>query len=364
MHPNLFTRVFTYPASQFVSPNENLATEVIAYFLESWPKFRQKFLSGIGVETDAPKWSIETQRRLYAPDKEDWHGKIPDLQIRSADGKVLVAVEVKIDAGVTYSGEEPQTKFYREYLQHEKQEHHLEQVKLVLLTRWTPGSLMVDEAFPIRFTDIANWLSECIDPANVDDRGQIDRLAGEWVHFLYERRWAMKEITKSHLEAIKPMGELLLRLQDELWAVREAVLSNPIGTWTSCSSRSATNPWRSGLILWERAVAHKADAKALVQFGFFYGDLNGQPALRPVLWFNQNLVYEQTPTDQAAVEAYDYNSFIVQCDDMAAAISGGPSRSSWDAANSQLTAALGKLRLAPPATSKAATTAAPPSEMG
>jgi len=49
---DFFSRIFRQPATHKVLPEENLATEVTAYFLQSHEGFRTRFLQQVGV-TDA-----------------------------------------------------------------------------------------------------------------------------------------------------------------------------------------------------------------------------------------------------------------------------------------------------------------------
>ena len=65
----LFRRIFQRP-----TPEENLATEILAYFLESFEPFRRRLLTHLGVKNPGGEWVVDTQVQLSAPG-ERWHKK-------------------------------------------------------------------------------------------------------------------------------------------------------------------------------------------------------------------------------------------------------------------------------------------------
>lgn len=308
--PNLFERVFKYPASAQVLPNENLATEITAYFLETSQTFRERFLKEAGVKEEHSAWTIETQVRLHAPDKE-WHGKIPDLLIRSKDGTTLVAVEVKIDAGITFGGEQMQTELYQKYLSHEQESGRIREHHLVVLTRWYPGDLQIAGAKSMRFTDVANWLDTAASQAEQAPGGIS--LEKQFATFLRERRWALRKITSRHVQAIGPMNELTTRLWDELSAIRQRILAEPDSRWCDAErARASEARYESGYVLWVGAIALKLSPNTKAQLGYFFGDFRGSPAICPMIWF-QHLEYRAKTTQfLGTVEQGSKDDYFVQ----------------------------------------------------
>ncbi|HET6882641.1 MAG TPA: hypothetical protein VFI31_20910, partial [Pirellulales bacterium] len=63
---SLFERIFKQPTSAAVLPEENLATEVVAYFLDAYPPFREAFLKKVGIQDEGGEWTVETQKALDA----------------------------------------------------------------------------------------------------------------------------------------------------------------------------------------------------------------------------------------------------------------------------------------------------------
>jgi hypothetical protein len=341
---SLFDRIFTYPASPVVLPAENLATEITAYFLEHWPGFRRRFLQEVGVEHPGSDWTIETQHHLYAPGRT-WHEKIPDLLLRSGDGTILILVEVKIDAGVTYSGEVSQSRLYQDYLDHECQEDRLRHAQLVLLTRWLPGDLWIEGAKSVRFSDLARWFAECME-AEPNRQLPIIGLAEQWVTFMRAKRWAMLEINESHVQAIRAMGELLPQLWDVLAAVRREVLADPARWMNPPRARSSSGTWPTGNVIWEAAVAPKANPKAAAQPGFFYGQQDGETALFPIVWFNVSLELRDCPELQVLVRPGFWGGHYVQFPSLVPLIlSGTLSQQVWDEAKSQIASVFPHLQL-------------------
>jgi hypothetical protein len=303
MKLSLFDRVFTYPASLTVLPNENLATEITAYFLDHWPRFRQRFLREIGI-LDFENWTIETQRQLYAPGSL-WHGKIPDLALRANDGAALVLVEVKIDAGITYSGDIPQTAIYRQYLDNELRLKRFKIAHLLLLTCWQPDQILKapsDHAF--RFTQVAGWLDDCVRHASNGEHATAC-LASQWIHFLRGKGWAMLDINDSHVSAIKAIGELEPQLWDVVTSARDKILADSARWIRPLNARSSTGKWAAhdvqGQVLWGAAVGAVSNPELTAQPGFFYGQRDGESALCPLVWFHSMLELRGSADLQALV---------------------------------------------------------------
>lgn len=334
MRRSLFDRVFTYAASERVLPAENLATEITAYFLDQWPILRQRFLKEAGILDADESWTVETQQRLPCADK-DWDRKIPDLMLRSDSTSALILVEVKVDAGTTYSGEAAQTALYREYLDAEFAAGRVRQATLALLTRWAPEAALAAPAHHcFRFTQFAAWLKDCIaqDPSN-----SLVALAEQWLSFLREKRWAMVEITPAHIQAIAAMGELLPQLWEVLAAAKESVRSQGT-TWKAPpNGRSSSGTLFDGSVLWAAPIALATDTSAKAHVGFFYGTQEGDTSLYPLVWFNDKLVF-RPPADLPVVVRPDgWGAYAACFPNLVPAIrSGRESQEIWDTAKTQL----------------------------
>ncbi len=139
--PNLFEHVFRQPPTTKRANDENLATEITAYFLHACQPFRSRFLRKIDSSLAGLEWQpVVTQKMLSAPSGSAlrWDGSRPDLFLSCLSPKVIVIVEVKIDAVTTGGADITQMTCYEEYLQHELDQQHQENVFLATLTRWAP----------------------------------------------------------------------------------------------------------------------------------------------------------------------------------------------------------------------------------
>lgn len=282
IQPNLFERVFRQPATDKVTPEENLATEVTAYFLDSFAPFRKRFLSAMGVDDPTGCWDARTQVKLYAPGRA-WDGKIPDLVVSCAERMIEVVVEVKIDAAPTFDYDEPipQTKRYREYLDDARESGRISQKSvLATLTRWSPG---VDLAGPaekyIRFSHVADWLDESAEETTNEHHGNA-QMARQWAMYLRQRRWAMVKLSQRHVDAIRAMSELQPQLWDFVYSATDELVATE--KWKK-QGKSSSGTHGGGTIAWAAPLGSSDVASLQVQIGFYFGTEGDEAVLCPVL---------------------------------------------------------------------------------
>lgn len=298
---SLFERIFKQPASAAVLPEENLATEVMAYFLDHCIQFRERFLQEIAIEDCDGGWVVKTQKVLHGVNRK-WHLKRPDITL-SKDGNDRVIVEVKIEAAC----DPAQTEAYGEYLKFQQNTHGLKTC-LAALTRWEPDPRFRNYCHSaLRFKDIAKWLEEA---GGAFGGGLPGSSPLDWVAFLTSKRWTMIEITQEQVDAIrisreaeKNLKELGALLDDSVRkACREAEESHQ-WVWLSgrgrCASLSASESpgsLREGSVrlmapLGLAGCAPDQTESPCVQVGAFYGTGHAsEPAICGVLFLRGKYV--------------------------------------------------------------------------
>jgi len=297
----LFDRVFRQPATHNVMPEENLATEVTAFFLDHCAPFRERLLAEIGLSGGAGEWTVITQRRLFGPGR--WHNMVPDIMLVKEAHRVRVVVEVKIDARPTLDKEgRPQTCAYADYLADERQSERCVETRLVALVRWLPEASFKKPCDRIvRFNDLAHWLE---DVANADPDNVTAVLAGRWGDYIRARRWAMQPITAQHVAAISQIEDLVA----QLWEVLSAAQQEAIGTgrWRA-HSRSSSGRYvdersaRRGEVLWNQ-IHLAEDPAGWIQLGCFYGNEADQVAIRGVIWVHEACLRRLSPKASGRLE--------------------------------------------------------------
>lgn len=337
----LFHRIFHQPPTSERGADENLTTEILAYFLETLEPLRRLFLLKTGVKYDPhDEWVVDTQRRLIG--EGDWAGRIPDLWIERKDKRVLVLVEVKIDASTTYRGNVPQTRSYWEYLQYQKASRHepLEEGRLVVLSRWSPERALAGvECTRLRFRHVAEWL----DAAATEASTLAASLAREWGQYLRERRWAMPKLEQRHIDALVAMSELLPQLWDFVARVtREAVET---GGWT----RRAKGKASAGALkeaqqaVWAAPIQSKTTDQRTVQVGCAYGSDSGKPMLRAVLQLNGWQSMPRLPED-SVVEQFSGGPTVLLKNMVPHGTEGGDAEQVWDTMTQEVREVLAELR--------------------
>jgi len=283
--PNLFRRVFRFPAGSQRTPEENLATEVMAHLLEASPALRRKVLDRAGISYSVDDWQVRTQEAIQdvgAP----WHGSIPDLVLASIKESTEVVIEVKLDAGTTYrkvNGEWlPQTEVYARWLRARSETGCLRRGILALLTRWSPpADLRAPADVGVRFTEVRDWLKQLPlgeDPATLE-------LARQWAAYLDERRWAMVQPGSDHVAAIAKLEEFEAWSCDVAEAARERSLSR--GWRAKAGTRAGGGRLGTGKYYFAAAIQHPQRGKrGHVQLGFWYGQDQGRTAVYPTVYVN------------------------------------------------------------------------------
>lgn len=291
MTKHLFDRLFRQPPTVHVLPAENMATEITAYLLEHHPPFLAKFLQHLGIET-AENWEVETQCGLTGPLGTEWRNKIPDIILRHRDPAICILVEVKIDAGVTFSlssegGLIPQTQCYQAYLHDLRSKDECLQTRLAVLTRWSPPALCGD-AIQLRFQHIAQWLTD--DASSADHDPAVAWLGKQWSDFLYAQRWAMKPISKAHIAAVGPFLELQSTIRDTLNAATDAVLVRA-KNWQRVGK--ASDSFKTNEIYFASAyLAHRGRDTDRVQAAIYLGVEKEVPFVQPGVYIaNPTLDY-------------------------------------------------------------------------
>lgn len=281
----LFDRIFRQPATTNVLPEENLATEIIAFFLDKFAPLRSQFFEEIKLKDQTGVWIVETQKHLYEPGQE-WHGMIPDIALTSSNQRCKVIIEVKIDHEPTLDKKgRPQTLAYSEYLEHEKQKGVAE-TRLIALTRWLPDASFAQPCNHIfRFNDLLSWIEKAIDGQEGDP--VLSAMVTKWGEYIKDQRWTMKPITTQHLEAIPKITDLVIQLTDVLNAARNALIEGE-DRWQEKKGRSSAGQSlireRKGEIEWTRPIGREeVSGDSHVQLGCFYGEEDRKIVIRPVI---------------------------------------------------------------------------------
>jgi hypothetical protein len=198
----LFDRIFRQPPTHFVLPTENLTTEILAFFLEHFHAFRKEFLARINpaiADLDGT-WHADTQKPLVDNlGIAEWHRKIPDIRMINNDHLLdEILIEVKVDAGGTYCGDDVQTKFYRSYV------NDRGSGEVVLVSRRSQEEDLKKYCKPcLLFKDVAEMLLRVPNGRHDSaDQKAIAILATRWAEFIRQQRWIMAEITNEHFRAI------------------------------------------------------------------------------------------------------------------------------------------------------------------
>jgi hypothetical protein len=262
-----------------------MASEIIAFFLEHFAPLRSRFLEEIKLKDETEGWIVETQKHLYGPGRP-WDKKIPDITLTSSNGRCMVLIEVKINAGPTLDEEgRPQTWAYSEYLRNEKQKGVAE-TRLIALTRWRPDTSFgqhCDHIFD--FNKLLAWINESVDGSPSDP--VLSRMMFEWGEYIKNQRWIMKPITQEHLEAIPKITDLVIQLTEVLNAARQALIEGE-DKWQEKKGRSSggQSPLRErkGEFTWTKPIGKEdTGGDYHVQLGCFYGEEDRKIVIRPVI---------------------------------------------------------------------------------
>ncbi|MBW2731829.1 MAG: hypothetical protein JRH20_05505 [Deltaproteobacteria bacterium] len=284
MKPNIFDRVFKYAPTTAVVPEENLTSEILAYFLEASPKFRESFLSALDCELGKSLWDVNTQETLHAPGRP-WHDTRPDLILRNREQKVEVAVEVKLDAGVTYKKGVAQTRLYADYLQHQEEHKAINRGILVTLTRWhPPADLAAPADVHLRFGQLVEWLQA----VGRDETDETRVLASQWENFLLQRRWVMVDPARRHLDAVTALTSIG-ELEQWMWDVAGAATSEAcslVNSWQTVSNTKCSEGRLGGgkYLCCPALRCHVWTEKVRVQLGFWYGVWGGAAGIWPTVY--------------------------------------------------------------------------------
>ncbi len=89
---SLFERLYVYRQKEGKNDRENYLTELLAGVLRATPQLLEALLGRVGLGQVAGQ-ALEVQTQVSHPEGR------PDISIRSADGKVMLLVECKLEAG-------------------------------------------------------------------------------------------------------------------------------------------------------------------------------------------------------------------------------------------------------------------------
>lgn len=304
----LFDRVFRQPPTKDVLPEENLASEITAFFLDHFAPLRARFLAEIELGQETGSCTVDTQKQLDGPGRP-WHDMIPDITLTDTNGRFMVLIEVKIDAGPTYDKQgRPQTCAYAEYLTDQREKGSYAQTRLVALTRWCPDRSFSEPCNSIiRFNDLRTWIKEALLDAPTSDP-VLATLANKWGECIQNRRWAMEPITREHLAAIRQIEHLVAQLEEVLGAARQEVIGTDRWQMRPRGRKSRGRyvegqRQRKGHAVWIAPMCLKEDLGGWVQMGCFYGDEGGKEAIRPVIWVHESYQGRLPPDAANRLEA-------------------------------------------------------------
>lgn len=327
MNSWLFDRIFRQPPTRDVLPEENLVTEITAFFLEHFPVFRERLLTAIQIGHGAEDWTVLTQKQLSGPG-QPWHDMVPDITLIRETDRLKIFIEVKIDALPTQDRQgRPQTCAYADYLLDERSRGLASDTRLVALTRWRPEvtfSSPCDRV--VRFGELTAWLDAA---AAASPGSMMAGLSVQWADYIRRRRWVMRPITKQHLTALRQVDDLTSGLWEVLRASNERVTGTKRwqampGSKPSESEYPEGVAGRSGRTLWLPKMALVNQPLGHVQIGCFYGEEHGQVAIRPIIWIHTDYLSRLAPNLADKLEPPWFrddggpSSKIVWLDDLAA----------------------------------------------